>query len=87
MHAEKVAILARHVEPDDIVVVECDGYELTPYAVEYDEWEGVLKIKCWSADDEPPEDDDDDEESCAEVCALPEKASDVEQVDPEPVEG
>lgn len=94
MKADKLVEIARFVEPSDIVIVECDGYELEPYAVEVNEMDGTLVIKCYSPNDDAETGDDipwvteDKNFQDSEVCALPEKPAEVLTLDDlEPKEG
>lgn len=54
--------MAHWMDDRDELVIECDGYELIPYAIEVDEYAGQLIIKCDSpADDEDGAGDDGEE--------------------------
>lgn len=66
MKAEILTEFARLLTGDEPVVVECEGYELEVYGIEYDEFEEVLRLKAHPADDDdenaPWLENDDDEE-------------------------
>lgn len=66
--AEILCEFARLITGDEPVIVECEGYELEVYGIEYDEFEEVLRLKAHPASDDdengPPwlENDDEDDD-------------------------
>ena len=84
MKAEILTEFARLLTGDEPVVVECEGYELEVYGIEYDEFEEVLRLKAHpSADDDetPPwlENNDEEEGPPGSVHDLPSNICPIER--------
>jgi hypothetical protein len=70
MKAEILCEFSRLLSGDETVIVECEGYELEVYGIEYDEFEEVLRLKAHPAGDEdetPPWLENDDEDAPGSV--------------------
>lgn len=75
MKAEFLFTVAKMMTGDEPVIVEVEGYELEVYAIEYDEFEEVLRLKAAPVsddeDDVPPWLENDDHECGGKGCGAP----------------